>query len=459
MHEAREADVAVVGAGLAGLAAARAVVAAGHSVVVCEARDRVGGRTLDHDLGGGQVVEAGGQWIGGGQERIYELAAELGVETFPGRSEGAKVFVFDGKRRTYDGELPPSRRVAADLVQAMLRLRRLEKRVPAEAPWEARDAERLDAQTLGAWVDRTTKTRAGRALLTLFTGIQHGADPANVSLLYALSFFSSGGGFARYAEADQHRLVGGSQALSRRLADRLGDAVVLGSPVRRIDQSGAEVVVESELVTVRARRAIVAAPPILSGSIEYRPELPSLRRQLLRAVGYGVVIKAQAVYDEPFWRAEGLSGTALGPGLAAPFAFDNSPPGGSPGVLLTFLHPRRGAALADLRPAERREAVLECFATYVGPKARQPAGYLELDWSAERWSAGCVQYLTPGALTRYGPALREPCGRVHWGSENGTVWVASMEGAIRAGERAAGEVLAALAGAAPAKERVTVTTS
>src|SRR3954462_6642340 len=77
----RRADVVVVGAGFAGLTAARAVARAGKSVVVLEARDRVGGRTLNHALGGGEVIEVGGKWIGPTQDRLAALADGLGVKT------------------------------------------------------------------------------------------------------------------------------------------------------------------------------------------------------------------------------------------------------------------------------------------------------------------------------------------------------------------------------------------
>lgn len=433
-----DADVTVVGAGLAGLAAARAVAASGLSVVVIEARDRAGGRTSNHNLGGGRVVEAGGQWIGSTQSRVYQLATELGVDTFPGKAaEGKHVYIFDGRTRVFGGSLPPSPRLMFDFLQTMLGLRRLEKKVPPDAPWDAPDAASLDSISLKEWIHGRTRTRAGRELLSLFGGIQLGTDPGEVSLLYALSLFSSGGGFAQYLEADDHRMVGGSYRLSQRMAEELGDAVVLDSPVRRIDQTGNRVRVESPRVTALCGQVVVAVPPVLARDIDYAPDLPDEHRHLLDRFGHGGVVKAQAVYDRPFWRDDGWSGLAIAPQLLAPFAFDNTPHDGDPGILVTFLHPGRAAEYAGLGSDQRRKIVLGSFTAFFGPKAANPTQYLEMDWSAEQWTRGCVQYLTPGAVTSHGRLLRKPFGRIHFGSENGTLWIASMEGAILGGEAAA----------------------
>jgi monoamine oxidase len=83
MNEELEADVAIVGAGLAGLVAAREIAAAGGRPLVLEARERVGGRVLNEEIGNGKVVEVGGQWIGPGQDRIAALASELSIPSRP----------------------------------------------------------------------------------------------------------------------------------------------------------------------------------------------------------------------------------------------------------------------------------------------------------------------------------------------------------------------------------------
>jgi monoamine oxidase len=196
---------------------------------------------------------------------------------------------------------------------------------------------------------------------------------------------------------------------------------------------------------VRARRAVVALPPALAAGLGHDPPLPAARAALGRAMPMGAVIKCLAAYPAPFWRARGLSGT--GTSLRGPLAaaFDTSPDGpGAPGVLLGFLEGREARALGGAPPAERRAAVLDAFARLLGPEAREPAEYVERDWTAEdRSGGGYAGVMAPGGWTAHGPALRAPAGRIHWaGTETAEVWCGYMDGAVRSGRRAAGEVLA-----------------
>jgi monoamine oxidase len=231
------------------------------------------------------------------------------------------------------------------------------------------------------------------------------------------------------------------------LADALGDGVVnLSSPVRRIEVRGDKVVVEAGTGTFAGRRVVVSTPPLLAGRIDYDPPLPPGRDQLTQRTPMGSVIKCQVVYDEPFWRADGLSGQATGDGEGARVVFDNSPPDGTPGVLLGFLEGDEARRLARVDPATRRGVVVDSLTRYFGPRAAKPADYHELDWQREHWSGGCYGTLFgPNVWTRYGPALRAPVGRVHWaGTETATVWAGYMDGAVQSGQRVAAEVLAAL---------------
>ena len=449
-----EADVAVVGAGLAGLVAARELRAAGASVAVLEARDRVGGRTLNEPLGDGQVVEVGGQWLGPTQDRIAALAREVGIDTFSTHVTGARLIEFDGRLRRYTGRIPrigPA--VLADVQQAMLKLDRLARRVPLDAPWEAPRAEHLDSQTLWSWMRRNVYTRGGRALLELATEAVWAAEPAEISLLHILFYIHSAGRFEVLLEteggAQQDRFVGGSQLVSIRMAEELDDAVELSAPVRRIEHSSDGVLVVADGGEIRARRAIVAIPPPLCGRIAYDPPLPGYRDQLTQRMPQGSVIKCMAVYDAPFWRDEGLSGEATSDAGPAKLTFDNTPPSGSPGVLVGFLEGARARQYGRFTPAQRREAVLKGFARLFGDRAGRPDRFIERAWADEEWSRGCYGcYMPPGGWTQFGQALRTPIGPIHWaGAETATVWSGYMDGAVQSGQRAASEVLSALGSA------------
>lgn len=451
MSPRREADVVVVGAGLAGLVTARVLVAAGHRVEVLEARDRVGGRTFNARTIEGIPLEVGGQWVGPGQDRVVALADELGVGQFPTYDEGDNTLVFRGRHSRYRGTIPrlPAP-VLAGVGLGQLLLDRMARSVPLEEPWRAPAADRWDSMTLETWLRRHVPSAGARAMLTLATTSVFAVEPRDLSLLHFLFYVHSGGLLDRLLGvrngAQERRFVGGSEELALKMAAGLGDAVTLAAPVRRIAQDASGVTVEADGVTVRARLGVVAVPPVLAGRIDYQPALPADRDHLTQRMPMGSVIKTMAVYDEPFWRAEGLSGQATSDTGPVQITFDNSPPGGQPGVLLAFLEGDAARRLGRVGPDERRRQVVAELVRLFGPRAGAPDEYLELDWSAEEWTRGCYgAHMPPGTLTAYGPALRRPCGRIHWaGTETAEVWSGYMDGAVRSGERVAKEVIGRL---------------
>jgi monoamine oxidase len=444
-----EADVVVVGAGLAGLAAARGLSSSGVSVVVVEARERVGGRVENPDIGGGHVVEVGGQWIGPTQDRLAALASELGVETFPTHGHGHNVIEYGGALRRYRGTIPRiNPLVLLDVERAQRRLNRLSRSVPLHAPWEAPNAANLDGQSAATWMRRNLATKGGRTLLELGIEAVWAAQPEDMSLLHVLFYIHSAGSlemlFDTEGGAQQDRFVGGSQLIPIRMAEALGEErIVLGAPVRRIEHSRDGVTIHADGNVLRGRRAIIAVAPTLAARIAYDPPLPGYRDQLTQRMPLGTVAKCMAIYDEPFWRADGLSGQGASDRGPVRLTFDNSPPDGSPGVLLGFLEGRRARELGRLPADERRTAVIDCFTRLFGPRAATPDAYVERLWAEEEWTRGCYGcHMATGAWTNYGPALHPPIGSLHWaGAEYAHVWNGYMDGAVRSGEATAAEVL------------------
>jgi monoamine oxidase len=451
-------DAVVVGAGLAGLTAARKLHRAGRSVVVLEARDRVGGRAWNLELGGGVVSERGATFAGPTQDRVLALARELGVRTFKTYDKGDNLYFADGTRLQYSdkagtGTAPPDPAILGQLATVVLELDQMSKSVPVDAPWKAPNAARWDGTTLESYIESHNPTQRFRDLVAASTRPIFGAEPRELSLLFVLFYVAASGdekhagsferNFDTPGGAQMFRFVGGSQKLALEMAEQLGPFVVLGSPVSRIVQGRRSVTVHGDRSTFHAKRAIVAIPPTLAGRIDYDPILPFERDQLTQRYGQGTLTKVAAVYDRPFWRAAGLNASVLDLSGPMNFTYDDSPPGGRPGIVFGFIGGDRARSYNRMPAARRRAAVLAQLESYFGRQARNPRSFHETSWAAEQWTRGCpVGIPSTGALLAYGPQLRKPVSRIHWaGSETSTFWNGYMDGAVRSGERAAAEVL------------------
>ncbi|MFJ4100302.1 flavin monoamine oxidase family protein [Amycolatopsis japonica] len=441
-------DVVVVGAGFAGLSAAERLVSMGRSVLVVEGRDRVGGRSLSGEVAGVRV-DLGATWVSRRHTAIRDLASRVGCTTTGQFSRGRNVLWMAGRRRTYQGTIPTVSPVAlVDMARVQLALNKLVASIDVDAAWHSPEAGRLDAVSFGEWLDRKNALPATRALMTVVSKVQWGCSPGDVSLLHALRYIRAAGGVDHMLDVEggqqQERYVETTQEIANRVAEQLGDRVVLETPVRRISQDDNGVTVRTDAEEITAKYAIVTVATAHRAGIDFDPALPAQAEGLAKTWRMGVLSKAFVAYDKPFWRANGLSGEGLTDTGAVFITFDVSPDANGPGILMTFCDPR---VFDGFGPEQRRSLVLQQLVQLYGTRASAPIDYLDHCWGEEQFAPGGPNpAVGPYATTTYGPALTEPHGRVHWaGTETAGEWAGCMNGAVLTGQRAAERVAAAVA--------------
>jgi monoamine oxidase len=441
------ADVAVVGAGFAGLAAARELRRLGHDVLVLEGRDRVGGRSHTGQVAG-IPVDLGGAFVGPTQDAVLTLAAELGIRTVPTYHDGANLIRWRGTVRSYRGTIPGlSPAGLLDIGRVRWQFERIARAVPLTRPWTARRAAVLDGQSLGGWLRSVHAGASSRDLLAIMARVTWGCEPDDVSMLHAARYVRAAGGLDRLLDveggAQQDRFAAGTQQIADLSAAELGDWVVLDAAVHHVDCRAGVVTITCAKGRAEARFVIVAIPPAHRVSIEFTPALPAEYHQLAKHWPQGQLSKVYAAYTTPFWRRDGFSGQALHDEGPVFITFDVSPQPDGPGILLGFADAR---AFDELPADQRRQRALECFASLFGGQALKPLDYVDHRWGAEGFAAGGpTAAVPPGAWTRYGQWLRRPVGPIHWaGTETADEWTGFLDGAVRSGQRAAAEVAARL---------------
>jgi putrescine oxidase len=446
-------DVVIVGAGAAGLTAANELKKAGLSVAVLEARDRAGGR-LWTDVIDGAMLEIGGQWVSPDQDALIETVAELGLETYSRYREGDSVYVGpDGAAHRFTGEMFPvsdeTQRVIAEITD---RLDAMVAEIDPDRPWAHENAQEWDRISWDAWLRAQTDDDEAVRNLAFATGSAMLTKPTHTfSLLQSLLMAASAGSYSHLVDADfilDKRVVGGLQQVPLLLAERLGDDVFLGQPVRTLEwndpaNGSAGVTAIADGMTVRARYAILALAPNLYSRISFVPALPRLQHQMHQHISMGFVIKVHAVYDRPFWREQGLSGTAFSPYEISHEAYDNTNHGDERGTLVGFVSDQRADDVFRLSADERRERILESLSHYYGPEAKNPIVYYESDWGSEEWTRGAyAASFDMGGLHRYGADAREAVGPIHFAcSDLAGAGYQHVDGAIRMGRLAAANII------------------
>jgi monoamine oxidase len=440
-------DVAVVGGGVSGMTAARDLKRSGLSnFVVLEARDRVGGRTLIQHADG-VIVDGGATWVNPNQTAIFDLLHELGIERFPQYTAGDAFVVIGGQARRAKPAAPDPR--FASVMDQMAFT------VPLEAPWEAPDAAEWDKMTFEDFIDQSHLDPAVRMGAKIAFEIAACAPLGDITLLNVLFAMHATGGYAGIGApvsgVPQYHIVGGMASISNRIAEYLGDALRLSSPVTSISnwQEGqGPVRLQTPSGTVEADRVIMAMGGSLASQIRYDPQLPKLRQGLHDTIDRNhCLIKTHTTYERPFWRDMNASGQIIWPDGVFNVSSDVTPPGTTKGVLVTLVRSPRPGDGTPMSPEGRKAATIEAFAECYGDEARHPTGWVMQDWLQETYTRGVEDLWSQGLFLEYGPALRAPAGRLVWaGTETSLFWCGYIDGAVRGGHQAALTALAALGG-------------
>jgi monoamine oxidase len=453
-------DVAVVGAGLSGLTTARDLLHGGKSVVVLEARDRVGGKVYNHPLKNGGVTEVGAEFVGPTQDKVLQMISDLELQTFDTYTEGRNILWRNNTRFAYApdpqlGGVPPVGQASlVEVAGVQMQLNAWAAELNTSAPWAHPKAGELDSVTFQKFIDQKATLADTKFALTAASKAIFAAEPREISLLYVVAYIAAAGNetivgtldrlIATQDGAQEKRVVGGTGLIPETLAKKIGtEHIVLDAAVSAITKTYGGYQVVSRAGTVHAKKVVVAMAPPLLRQITFSPPLSGSRQHLNEEMKMSHIGKGIPIYSTPFWRNDNFSGQVISDSGSTIGTFDSTPEDTSFGAILGFILGDDMRALDKLTPAQCEEKLLADYKKYFGDKATDVTEFVLQRWDLEEWSrGGPVAIAPPNVLTKYGSALRSSVGGLHFaGTETSPYWTGYMDGAIRSGERVAKEIL------------------
>ncbi|MFD2203421.1 flavin monoamine oxidase family protein [Shivajiella indica] len=441
-------EVIIIGAGFSGISASKKLNQANIPFLVLEARDRLGGRVYTKKLSEDLYLDFGGQWIGPGQDRMYELCREFGLEYYETYDQGNNLLDFGKKVRKFKGLIPKLDIVSLiNLDLVLKKLERMAKSISLEEPWNHPKAMEYDRISLAEFISVNCKTISCKKIVSLALETVFASELNEISLLHALFYIKSGRDLNTLINikdgAQLHRIVGGMQSLIEKMAAPFHDKIHFNRTVKKILQENEVIKVKGEDFELTCKKLIIAIPPPLVSKLEFEPMLSGKKRQIIDRISMGQVGKCFMVYKKPFWRENDFSGQAFAD-ANSPFQsiFDCSPKDTKYGILMGFTIAKRAREYFTKSKEERKNIMKGKLIQYYGNEAAEPLLYEDFTMTDEAWSRGCYAGLYPtGAWTGFQNAYSKAEGNILWaGTEASPIWFGYIEGAVRAGESAAESV-------------------
>lgn len=448
MNKTDPIDTIIIGAGFAGIAAAKKLHEAGKSFVILEARDRIGGRTLTQSLDCGATIDLGAQWIGPDQHLVWEWVKSTNTPTYECYDSGNNILSLNQKISQYKGTIPKIDLISLiGLGLAINKFNKLSSQISLDAPWTHPKAKKWDGMTVANWLDKQMLTSKAKTIFAIGVETVFAAEPDEISFLGALFYAHSGKNLdsllAVTGGAQQTLLVNGAQQLLKDVAQSFESSILLNHPVSKIELNANSITVRTKSGEFSARHCIVTLPPALMNTISFEPMLPQMKAQLYQRMPMGAAMKCFCIYKNPFWRTKGFSGQIVTDDHPVRVTFDCSKSDDSHGILLCFVEGQAARDFIDLPPAERQQQILEGLAKYLGSEALLPIEYIDKCWTEEEFSRGCYAGLMPpGVLSKFKDTIRQPFQNIRFaGTETATQWNGYLDGAIQSGYREADAIL------------------
>lgn len=446
MENSNQYDVIIVGAGFAGLAAARKleIEKPELKILMLEADEEIGGRSFTQVLDDGTLIELGGQWIGDKHLEMLKLIKEFNLQTYVTADLGFGKSLYYYNNQFYDV-------LDNEFISIIKLIDEMTNSINLEAPWNHPKVKKWDNITFQKFIDKLPYTREVKRLLSqMITAALLSTDSDKISLLQALFYIASNAGFD-YASsiidgAQHYRILGGVLQIAQNIVKNLRNTdIILNEEVEIVNDTNDQVIITTmSNKQFFGKYCILAiSPVVISSDIQFVQPLPKDYQKFLASFQPGAALKVHFVYKEPFWRKNSLTGFVTTSRGWMTEIVDNSTPNSNRGILTAFIYGSKRKEILKMSLELRQHLLTKELSVFFGQEAMEVIDYLEFNWADNSWTGGCfAANLKPGAWTKYGKWWKQPYGLVHFaGTETSSNFYGYFEGALLSGYRVSEEIL------------------